>query len=143
MRWLLHRKNWANIIKALEYLERLLQIQPDAIHAKSIEKSYFEKIYYINILGIAVKKFLFTLILLLFNSLCTFAEDAITLYDSADFKELVLNDVQHIDNNKIDKKELFETLPEPNTQNFFENSDSLTHQTKDFQRDFSSCKRYL
>ena len=51
-----------------------------------------------------MKKFLFTLILLLFNSLCTFAEDAITLYDSADFKELVLNDVQHIDNNKIDKK---------------------------------------
>ena len=71
------QKNWANIIKLLEYLERLLQIQPDAIHAKALKKSYFEKIYYINILGIAVKKFLFTLILLLFNCYAHFAEDAI------------------------------------------------------------------
>lgn len=79
-----------------------------------------------------MKKSLFILILLLLNSLCTFAEDSVTLYDNADFKELVLNDVQHIDNNKTYKKELFETFSEPQGQNLFENSNSLTSQTKIF-----------
>ena len=43
MLWPQHKKKLENYHKALEYLEKLIQIEPDAVNAKALKKLILQK----------------------------------------------------------------------------------------------------